>query len=46
MTGLMRFYYRQGFYVDSTSRAKGYNRALLIKPLKDFEPVPDPVAQL
>lgn len=46
MTGLMRFYYRQGFYVDSTSRAKGYNRALLIKPMKDFEPVADPVAQL
>jgi len=31
---LMRFYYGRGFYVDSTSRERGYIRALLVK---DYE---------
>jgi ribosomal protein S18 acetylase RimI-like enzyme len=28
---LVRFYYGRGFYVDSTSRVKGYIRALMVK---------------
>lgn len=28
---LIRFYYGRGFYIDSTSRDKGYVRALLVK---------------
>lgn len=31
---LMRFYYGRGFYVDSTSKERGYIRALLVK---DYE---------
>jgi predicted N-acetyltransferase YhbS len=31
---LMRFYYGRGFYVDSTTKDKGYVRALLVK---DYE---------
>ncbi len=31
---LMRFYYNRGFYVDSTSKDKGYIRALLVKDIK------------
>ena len=30
-TDLIRFYYGRGFYVDSTSKEKGYIRALLVK---------------
>lgn len=30
---LVRFYYNRGFYVDSTTKDKGYIRALLIKDL-------------
>lgn len=30
-TGLMRFYYGCGFYVDSTSKERGYIRALMKK---------------
>ena len=30
-TGLMRFYYGLGFYVDSTSKERGYIRALMRK---------------
>ena len=28
---LVRFYYGRGFYIDSVSKDRGYNRALLIK---------------
>ncbi|MDP4272362.1 MAG: GNAT family N-acetyltransferase, partial [Bacteroidota bacterium] len=28
---LVRFYYGRGFYVDSTSRDRGYVRALMVK---------------
>ena len=31
---LMRFYYGRGFYVESTSKEKGYIRSLLVK---DYE---------
>jgi ribosomal protein S18 acetylase RimI-like enzyme len=31
---LVRFYYGRGFYVDSTSKDKGYVRALLVKHYK------------
>jgi ribosomal protein S18 acetylase RimI-like enzyme len=31
---LVRFYYGQGFYVDSTSKDRGYIRALLVKHYK------------
>ncbi len=30
---LVRFYYNRGFYIDSTTKDKGYIRALLIKDL-------------
>ncbi|MCL2164475.1 MAG: GNAT family N-acetyltransferase [Oscillospiraceae bacterium] len=30
-SSLMRFYYGRGFYVDSTSKNRGYVRALLVK---------------
>lgn len=30
-TGLIRFYYGRGFYIDSTTKDKGYIRALLCK---------------
>jgi len=33
-SGLIRFYYSRGFYVDSTSKDRGYVRALLIKEYK------------
>ena len=33
-TGLIRFYYGRGFYIDSTSKDKGYIRAFLCK---DYE---------
>jgi len=29
--GLMRFYYGRGFYVDSTTKDRGYVRALMVK---------------
>ena len=29
--GIMRFYYGRGFYVDSTSKERGYVRAFMIK---------------
>ena len=32
-TSLVRFYYNRGFYIDSTTKDKGYIRALLIKDL-------------
>lgn len=32
-TSLVRFYYNRGFYIDSTTKDKGYIRALLIKEL-------------
>ena len=32
-TALVRFYYNRGFYIDSTTKDKGYIRALLIKDL-------------
>ncbi len=32
-TPLMRFYYNRGFYVDSTTKDKGYIRAFLVKDL-------------
>jgi len=28
---LVRFYYGRGFYIDSTSKEKGYIRALMVK---------------
>ena len=31
ITSLVQFYYSRGFYIDSTSKDKGYVRALLIK---------------
>ena len=31
---LVRFYYGRGFYIDSVSKDRGYNRALLIKEYK------------
>jgi len=31
---LIRFYYSRGFYIDSTSKDRGYVRALLIKEYK------------
>lgn len=31
VTSLVRFYYARGFYIDSTSKDRGYVRALLIK---------------
>lgn len=31
ITPLIRFYYGRGFYIDSTSKDKGYIRALLVK---------------
>ena len=34
-TGIMRFYYGRGFYVDSTSKERGYIRALM---RKDYAP--------
>ena len=33
-SGLIRFYYGRGFYIDSTSKDRGYVRALLIKEYK------------
>lgn len=30
---LVRFYYNRGFYIDSTSKDKGYIRALMVKEL-------------
>lgn len=33
-TSLMHFYYSRGFYVDSTTKDKGYVRALMVK---DYE---------
>ena len=32
-TSLVRFYYNRGFYIDSTTKDKGYIRALLFKDL-------------
>ncbi|MBR4874608.1 MAG: GNAT family N-acetyltransferase [Clostridia bacterium] len=32
-TPLVRFYYNRGFYIDSTTKDKGYIRALMIKDL-------------
>ena len=32
-TSLVRFYYNRGFYIDSTTKDKGYIRALLVKEL-------------
>jgi len=32
-TSLVRFYYNRGFYIDSTSKDKGYIRALMVKEL-------------
>lgn len=32
-TSLVRFYYNRGFYIDSTTKDRGYIRALLIKDL-------------
>ena len=32
-TSLVRFYYNRGFYVDSTTKDKGYIRAMLVKDL-------------
>ena len=38
VTSLVRFYYARGFYIDSTTKDRGYVRALLVKdytnPLK------------
>lgn len=38
VTSLVRFYYARGFYIDSTTKDRGYIRALLVKdytkPLK------------
>jgi len=34
ITSLVRFYYGRGFYIDSTDKAKGYVRALLVKEYK------------
>jgi len=31
---LIRFYYGRGFYIDSTSKDRGYIRALLVKKYK------------
>lgn len=31
ITSLIRFYYGRGFYIDSTDKARGYVRALLVK---------------
>ncbi|MBE7029964.1 MAG: GNAT family N-acetyltransferase [Ruminococcaceae bacterium] len=31
ITGLVRFYYGRGFYIDSTNKDRGYIRALLCK---------------
>ena len=31
IASLVKFYYSRGFYIDSTSKDKGYVRALLIK---------------
>ena len=31
VTGLIRFYYGRGFYIDSTTKDRGYIRALLCK---------------
>jgi hypothetical protein len=30
---LIRFYYGRGFHIDSTSKERGYTRALLVKKL-------------
>lgn len=35
ITGLIRFYYGRGFYIDSTEKDSGYIRAFLCK---DYEP--------
>lgn len=32
-TSLVRFYYNRGFYIDSTTKDKGYIRALMMKDL-------------
>lgn len=32
-SSLVRFYYNRGFYIDSTTKDKGYIRALMIKDL-------------
>lgn len=34
VTGLIRFYYGRGFYIDSTTKDRGYIRALLRKDYK------------